>query len=135
MEFKLICDSIFRLYLYADVCKMIHYSTRSNHEHELSDSIRDEIISFADELAEGFFGFFGKPKFGDMSIDVDIQKTNDLGKLCQLVVNVVEPIRTQSLKNDKLSGIVSIIDDFKQTMSKNAFLATFDKVSNYTMKK
>ena len=135
MDFKIICDSIFRLYLYSDVCKCIHYSTARNHEHELSDKVREDIISFADDLAEGVFGFYGKPKFGDMSIKLDIQSTKDLGKLCQNAVNVVEPLRTSFAKNDKLSGLVSLIDDFKQTMSKNAFLATFDKVSNYTMSK
>lgn len=135
MNFNIICDSIFRLYLYADVCKMIHYSTASNHEHELADSIRDNIIDFTDELAESTFGFYGKPKFSDMSIKLDVQSTNDLGKLCQFVVDIAEAIRKDFEKNDKLSGIVSLIDDFKKTMSKNVFLATFDKVSNYQMKK
>lgn len=135
MDFKTICDSIFRLYLYADVCKMIHYSTVSNHEHELSDKIRDVIIDFTDDIAESTFGFYGKPKFSDMNIKVDIQSTNDLGKLCQHIVNVVEPMRKEFLKNEKLSGLVSLIDDFKTEMSKSVFLATFDKVSNYTMSK
>lgn len=135
MDFKTICDSIFKLYLYADCCKMIHYSTASNHEHELSDNVREDLLSFADELAESTFGFYGKPKFSQMSLKLDIQSTNDLGKLCQNTINLVEPIRTSFMKNEKLSGIVSLIDDFKQTMSKNVFLATFDKVSNYTLTK
>ena len=135
MDFKTICDSIFRLYLCADMCKMIHYSTGSNHEHELSDNIRNVIIDFTDDIAESTFGFYGKPKFSDMSVKLDIQSTNDLGKLCQHVVNVVEPIRKAFLKNEKLSGVVSLIDDFKKEMSKSVFLATFDKVSNYTMSK
>lgn len=135
MNFNTICDSIFRLYLYADMCKMIHYSTASNHEHELADDIRDNIIDFTDELAESTFGFYGKPKFSDMSIKLDIQSTNDLGKLCQYVVDIAEVIRKDFENNSKLSGIVSHIDDFKKEMSKNMFLATFDKVSNYQMKK
>lgn len=135
MNFSTICDTIFRLYLYADMCKMIHYSTSSNHEHELADGIRDAIIDFTDELAENTFGFYGKPKFNDMSLNLDIQNTNDLGKLCQFVVDITEAVRKDFEKNDKLSGIVSLIDDFKKTMSKNVFLATFDKVSNYQMKK
>lgn len=117
------------------MCKMIHYSTASNHEHELADGIRDAIIDFTDDLAESTFGFYGKPKFNDMSLKLDIQNTNDLGKLCQFVVDIAEAIRKDFENNDKLSGIVSLIDDFKKTMSKNVFLATFDKVSNYRMKK
>lgn len=135
MDFKVLCDSIFRLYLYADNCKMIHYSTDSNHEHELADKIRDNIIDFTDELAESTFGFYGKPKFNDMSIKHDIQVTNDLGKLCQSVVDIAEMIRETCVKKEKLSGVVSLIDDFKKDISKNVFLATFDKVSNYRMKK
>lgn len=135
MTFNAICDSIFRLYLYADMCKMIHYSTASNHEHELADDIREAIINFTDELAESTFGFYGKPKFSDMSIKLDVQSTNDLGKLCQYVVDIAEAIRKDFENNSKLSGIVSHIDDFKKDMSKNVFLATFDKVSNYQMKK
>lgn len=135
MDFKTICDSIFRLYLYADNCKMIHYSTESNHEHELADKVRSCIEDFADSLAESTFGYYGKPKYNDLSIEQSVPTTNDLGKLCQNVVDIADAIRSDFIKNDKLSGIVSLIDDFKKEMSKNVFLATFDKVSNYQMKK
>jgi len=114
---------------------MIHYSTDSNHEHELADKVRDCIIDFTDNLAESTFGFYGKPKFNDLSLTHSISSTNDLGKLCQNTVDIAEAIRTDFNKNEKLSGIVSLIDDFKKEMSKNVFLATFDKVSNYQMKK
>lgn len=135
MDFKTICNSIFKLYLYADNCKMIHYSTDSNHEHELADKVRGCIEEFADSLAESTFGYYGKPKFNDLSVNQDISTTNDLGRLCQSAVDIAEAIRSDFNKNEKLSGIVSLIDDFKKEMSKNVFLATFDKVSNYQMKK
>lgn len=135
MDFKTICNSIFKLYLYADNCKMIHYSTDSNHEHELADKVRDCIIDFTDNLAESTFGYYGKPKFNDLSINQDISTTDDLGRLCQNAVDIAEAIRSDFSKDEKLSGIVSLIDDFKKEMSKNVFLATFDKVSNYQMKK
>lgn len=135
MKFNIICDNIFRLYLYADMCKMIHYSTDSIHEHELSDTIRNTIITFTDELAESTFAFFGKPNFSDMSLDLNVQSTNNLGKLAQFVIDTVEILRSDFQKNEKLSGIVSLIDDFKNEMSKNVFLATFDKVSTYQLNK
>ena len=135
MNFKTICDSIFKLYLYADNCKMIHYSTDSNHEHELADKVRDSIIDFTDNLAESTFGYYGKPKYNDLTVEQSISMTNDLGKLCQNTVDIADAIRSDFNKNEKLSGIVSLIDDFKKEMSKNVFLATFDKVSNYQMKK
>ncbi|MCD8208374.1 MAG: hypothetical protein LUD72_10590 [Bacteroidales bacterium] len=130
MNLKTICTTIFRLYLLADVAKMYHYSTDSNHGHELADQIRDSIMKFADELAEQSFGYFRKPSFGDMTVKHDVNETNDLATLCQNAVDTVEPLREEYLKNEKLSGMVSLIDDFKGEMGKMAFLGTFDKVTN-----
>ena len=130
MKIDEICDVIFKLYLYADNTKMIHYYTDSNHEHELADQVRDTILSFADDLAEQTFGYFGKPSFSDMSLKQEIYIEKDLNKVCQHCLDVVAPLRTAFNKNDKLSGIVSLIDDFKGTLGQMAFLGTFDKVSN-----
>ena len=135
MEYKDICDIIFKLYLYADSAKMIHYSIESMHGHELADDVRDAIIEFADELAEQFFGHFGRPSFDQLSIKHDIKVENDINKLCQNCIDTVEVIRTSFNKNDKLSGIVSLIDGFKEKMSKLSFLGTFDKVSNIKLSK
>lgn len=135
MEYKDICDIIFKLYLYADSAKMIHYSIESMHGHELADDVRDAIIEFADELAEQFFGYFGRPSFDQLSIKHDIKVENDINKLCQNCIDTVEVIRTAFNKNDKLSGIVSLIDGFKEKMSKLSFLGTFDKVSNIKLSK
>lgn len=135
MNFKQICETIFRLYLYADVAKMIHYSTDSNHCHELSDELRDCIIKFADEFAEQTFGYYGKPRFSDLTVKVDVTEEEDPNKLCQHCVDIITPIRTEFAKNDKLSGIVSLIDDFTGEMGKMAFLGTFDKISNYKLTK
>lgn len=135
MNYKEICDIIFKLYLYADTAKMIHYSIDSMHGHELADDVRDTIIEFADELAEQYFGYYGKPNFNQLSIKHDIKISDDLGRLCQNCVNTVEVIRNDFNKNDKLSGIVSLIDGFKEKMSKLVFLGTFDKVSNLKLEK
>lgn len=135
MSFKDVCDVIMRLYLYADQAKVIHYTTDSSHCHKLCDEVRDSILDFVDKLAESYFGYYGKGKYTDFTLDLDIIKENDISKLCQHVLDIVEPVRTNCLKNDKLSGFVSLIDDFKTSMSKMAFLGTFDKVSSYSMKK
>ena len=114
---------------------MIHYSINSMHGHELADDVRDTIIEFADELAEQFFGYFGRPTFDQLSIKQDIKIENDINKLCQNCIDTVEVIRSAFNKNDKLSGIVSLIDGFKEKISKLAFLGTFDKVSNVKLDK
>ena len=135
MNIREICDVIFKLYLYADNTKLIHYYTDSNHEHEMADKVRDSILSFVDDLAEQTFGYYGKPSFSDMSLDQEIYIEKDLNKLCQHCVDTVMPIRTAFNKIDRLAGIVSLIDDFTGKMGQNAFLGTFDKVSNYKLKK
>ena len=130
MSFQEMCDIIFKLYLYADTAKMIHYTINSMHGHELADDVRDTIIEFADDLAEQYFGYYGKPRFGQLSIKHDIKIEEDINKLCQNCIDTVEIVRSECEKNTKLSGIVSLIDSFKEKMSKLVFLGTFDKVSN-----
>jgi len=135
MNFQEVCDIIFKLYLYADTAKMIHYTIDSMHGHELADDVRDCILEFVDELAEQFFGYYGKPRFGQLSLKHNIKVDDDLGKLCQNCLDTVEIIRTDCEKNPKLSGIVSLIDGFKEDISKLVFLGTFDKVSNVKLNK
>lgn len=135
MNYQEICDVIFKLYLYADTAKMIHYTIESMHGHHLADEVRGEILEFADELAEQYFGYYGKPRFSQLSLKHDIKIDDDLNKLCQNCLDTVEIVREEFNKNDKLSGIVSLIDSFKESMSKMAFLGTFDKVSNVNLSK
>lgn len=135
MGYQDICNIIFKLYLYSDTAKMIHYSIDSMHGHELADEVRDIIIEFADELAEQYFGYYGRPDFNQLSISHDIKVENDINKLCQNCIDTVEIVRTEFNKNNKLSGIVSLIDGFKEKISKIAFLGTFDKVSNVKLSK
>lgn len=135
MSYKEICDIIFKLYLYADTAKMIHYSINSMHGHELADEVRDEIIDLADELAEQYFGYYGRPSFNQLTIKHDIKISDDINVLCQNVIDTVEVVREDFEKNPKLSGIVSLIDGFKEKVAKLAFLGTFDRVSGYKLKK
>ena len=129
MTRKDISNTVMKLFLYADMCKMIHYSTKKHHCHILCDSVRDEINEFADELAEQAYGLVGKPGFSDFSLRHSVKKTNDIAKLCKNVIALVEPLRTEIEKNPKYSGLVSLIDDFKSKMSKDIYLASFDGVT------
>lgn len=128
---KDICDLIMKLYLYADMTKKIHYSTNSNHCHELCDTVRDHILDFVDDLAEQSFGYYGKPSFSQMSLKQNIQETDDLKKLCSFVTDLVSSFEKSIQSESKLSNLVSLIDDFKGDLAQDSFLSTFDKVSNY----
>ena len=132
MNKKDIADIVMKLFLYADMCKMIHYSTRKMHCHKLCDEVRDTIMDFADDLAEKAFGITGKPEFNDFSLKMSVSTSNDIAVICKNVVKLVEELRQKIDGNDVYagSGIVSIIDDFKSDMAQKIYLATFDDVSN-----
>lgn len=132
MNKKDIADIVMKLFLYADMCKMIHYSTRKMHCHKLCDEVRDTIMEFADDLAEKAFGITGKPEFNDFSLKMSVSTSNDIAVICKNVVKLVEELRQKIDGNDVYagSGIVSIIDDFKSDMAQKIYLATFDDVSD-----
>lgn len=130
MNKKDISKAVMQLFLYGDLCKMIHYSTKKHHCHVLCDTVRDEITEFADELAEQSYGILGKPSYSDFSLRNSVKKTSDIAQLCKNAVGVVEPLRKEIENKPKFSGIVSLIDDFKSKMAKDAYLASFDGVSS-----
>jgi hypothetical protein len=129
LDRKEVANVVFKLYLYSDVCKMIHYSTKKIHEHKQADEIRDTIMDFADKLAEQSFGFTGLPNFNDFSLKLSVKKTKDLSQLCQNVFSLISNFE-EKIKNNKYSGIISLIDDFKGKLSNLVYLNMFDKVSD-----
>lgn len=128
---KKICRTVFMLYQYADMTKMIHYSTDKNHIHELCDTVRDAIVEFADELAEESFGFYGKPTFDEMSLNQPVKLTSKIDKLCKNALESIEYIESEYENDNEHSNIISIIDDFKGKMRKSIFLSTFDRMANH----
>lgn len=128
-ELKVAIDNIMKLYLYADVCKMIHYTTEKIHEHKLADDVRDSIMKFADELAEQTFGYSGKPKLSDFSLKHNLIVCTNISQLCQTVLKIVQDLRKEYEK-DNMYGVVSIIDDFIGELSQYVYLGQFDNISN-----
>lgn len=132
MEKNKIADIVMKLFLYGDMCKMIHYSTEKMHCHKLCDEVRDCINDFADDLAEKGFGITGKPEFSDFSLKLSVSSSDDIAVICKNCVDLVEDLRQEIDGSDVYagSGIVSIIDDFKSDMAQKIYLANFDNVSN-----
>lgn len=130
MDKKNIAEIVMKLFLYADMCKMVHYSAEKMHCHLLSDEVRDTITSFADDLAEKAFGITGKPTFTDFSLKLAVKQSKDISEICQNASDLAEGLRKSIEGNDRYSGIVSIIDDFKSDMAQKVYLATFDDVSD-----
>lgn len=133
MELKGICEIVQKLYIYADETKKIHYTTEKNHTHELCDDVRDVILDFVDEFAEQMFGIFGKPSMNDFVSfkQIDIEESSNLNKICENCINLLSLFHKENKSNEKLSGIISLIDDFKGKLNKMQFLTTFDKIINH----
>lgn len=131
MNIKNFCDSIMRMYLYADMIKAIHLSTDIHWEHEFCDQAQDKIRDYIDQLCEQVFGYYGKPKFSDFKLNIDIPSEDNLAKLFNRIMDIIAPLRTEFSKIDKLSGTISLIDDFKGTLTQFVYMCSFDKISNF----
>lgn len=131
MTIKDFCKSVSRMYVYADMLKAIHLSTEKHWIHVYCDQFQDDIRSFLDDLCEQYFGYYGRPSFSDFDFEQEVYKEEDLSKLLKRVMDVVVQIQDEVKDKPELSGIVSLIDDFKGTLTKDTYLSTFDKMSNY----
>lgn len=126
MERKDVCDIVMKLFLYADMCKMIHYSTDKMHCHELCDDVRDTIMKFADDLAEQSFGEIGKPSYSDFTLKHSLQSTKDISQICKKCVGLAYEFKKKGVSD----SMKSLIDDFCGDMRQKAYLGTFDNISN-----
>ena len=132
MSNKEFCESVVRLHLYSNVIKYIHLTTDIARLHTICDEIESKLRSFVDDLCEQYFGYFGKPKFKDFNYTSNIYEEEDLVKLLNRVYDIVSYIKDELSSIDKLSGIISLIDDFIGDINKYIYLCSFDKISNYT---
>lgn len=135
MEIKAFCNKITELYLYADTLKFIHFSTKKHWLHKYCDEFQDTIRDFIDELSEQFFGFYGRPSFDDFSLDQDVELEEDAAKIMGKLMDIANEIQDEVKDIKNLSGMVSLIDDFKGNVNKMIYLAKFDDISNYSPEK
>lgn len=135
MDIKLFNNAMMRIYLYADLIKIIHLSIDSHWGHELCDESQDKIRKFTDELSEQIYGYYGKPKFNDLSLKQDIYYEDDLAKLFGRIIDILLTIKKDIQDIEKLSGSISLIDDFIGYLNQAIYLASFDKISNYKSSK
>lgn len=131
MDIKNFNKSIMEMYLYADLFKAIHYSTEKHWGHELSDESQDKIREYIDELAEQVYGYYGKPKFSDFTLKHDIYYDDSLPKIYGRIIDILIVIKKDIKDIEKLSGSVSLIDDFIGYLNQATYLASFDKFSTY----
>lgn len=125
---------IFELYLYCDIMKMKHYATDIHTEHIRIDEFQDKLRELTDEVAEQIYGYFGKPDFNDFTLKLNVKQEKDLGKLLGLMFTIVNNIKELFVDNDKLSGTISLLDDFKGQIQQFIYLTSFDKISTFKLK-
>lgn len=131
MDIKKFNNSIMEMFLYADLLKAIHYSTEKHWGHELCDESQSKIREYIDELAEQVYGYYGKPKFSDFTLKHDIYYEDSLPKLYGRIMDILTTIKKEIKTIEKLSGSVSLIDDFMGYLNQAVYLASFDKFSTY----
>lgn len=106
--------------------KRVHYSTNELSEHELCDTIMDDIKEFADTIAEAGYGHYGKPSIGDMTVKIKVDERDSLKEICEDVIDIALQLREGfDDKSDKSTqSLVSLTDDFIATIKKDLFLET-----------
>lgn len=131
MDSRDLCGCILRFYSYADATKMIHYTTNSNHQHELCDELRSVILGFVDDFAEQMFGIVGKPSMQDFSEDIPLERIDYIEDICERCGDLAEVIKSHIEDDRRFDCICSLIDDFVGKVRQKQFLATFDHNANY----
>ena len=135
MEIKTFCNYLVSMYLYTDMLKWIHLSTKKHWIHNYCDQFQDDIRKFLDELSEQFFGYYGRPNFSDFSFEQKVEMEEDMAKIMVKLQDIVTVIQDDVKDNTHLSGIVSLIDDFKGKLGKMVYLSKFDDISSFELKK
>lgn len=106
---KEIINYICALHGYLVRLKEIHWSTSKNSIHLLCDEIMWSVSDAEDRFAESAMGYFGKKiQVGQLKPDYPVAK--DLSALLVELEADTLKIR-KSLRNEKESGLVNVLDD------------------------
>ena len=121
---KEILEFICSLHGYLIRLKEIHWSTNSNSEHLLCDSIMDTIGGLEDELAETAMGLYGK-KIQVGELKPYLPNAEDLKPMLRELQSETLAVK-KKLTSEKESGLVNILDDIIAAAQKYQYRATQD---------
>ena len=103
--------------------KEIHFLNLDNNVHSVMDSYKWEAMDFIDSLMENFMSIYKREnvlKVGDMTADFTDMTETDPKEFLQKVFDKTVEFRENVSKianNDKVSGILSVIDNFINVIS------------------
>ena len=115
-------DYICSLHGYLIRAKEIHWSTDSNAEHLLCDSILDDIAKFEDEFTESLMGYKDeKFKVGDLN--PLLPRAEELKPMLKELIDDTIQVKAK-LEKPAEGGLVSILDDVIAMAQKYIYRST-----------
>ena len=120
---KKFAEMISSLEGYHQALKSIHWTTKSNATHLLSDEIDEGVLSFEDEFAEFTMGILGV-SYSLADFKTLLPSSRELGEVLSEMKGDVEELRAYVDGSKGYSGLVSLLDDFMGKIDKWKFRST-----------
>lgn len=121
---EIIFDYLCKLESYQTFLKGIHWMSKHKSTHELANNIREQILTFQDEIAEDAMGLLGIRIYPEQIIntkDLSFVTLKDL--LISLRTDTIN-ISNKIGKNSECRGLINIFDEIIHFVNKALYLAT-----------
>lgn len=101
-------------------CKILHWNSRVNSEHQLLDALYFDLIKYQDDIIEDYLGINpGEIK----SISIKLQSSDNPKELIKIILDYLLNNFYPSIQSDKdYKGIISLIDEFIHKLHKYSYL-------------
>jgi hypothetical protein len=103
--------------------KEIHWSTKSNFEHEQTDMLIGAVMSFEDEIAEAFMGVCGF-RFKPGEIVPMFPQCNEYKDVIKILSNITLYMINKLSSNIVFLGVIDKLEDLYAYVNKMTYLST-----------
>lgn len=103
--------------------KEIHWSTKSNFEHEQTDTLIGAVMSFEDEIAEAFMGVCGF-RFKPGEIVPMFPQCNEYKDVIKILSNITLYMINKLSSNIVFLGVIDKLEDLYAYVNKMTYLST-----------
>lgn len=101
--------------------KEIHFNTKNQAAHSLSDEVSGTLIEFADRLFENFMGVYERCGFN--ILEPHIPDTEDLKKILIVLRSKMNKLTSAITEDSELQGLVNVLNDYQETFNKYIYLS------------
>ena len=99
----------------------IHWNTRNNALHLLTDETIDELLDWEDRLAETYLGGNG----GELKINEKKPESSEYDGIMNDLIDLANEVRESLGDNREYGNINAIIDEILETANKNLYRGEF----------